>query len=509
MRIRRLALISITLCLLAALCSPAATAQEPELTALETTLIDTCTYGESKNLYSSNISYDQLKSTYSRLVTDGLLPWYISASFQYSCETGTDRIVMFTPIYINEGDIDQTLYEQQVAQILDACVFDGMSQWQIALSLHDYLVANIAYDETLEKNTAYDGLVNGSTVCAGYAQVYQDLLQRAGIDCKYVISEEMNHGWNMVNIDGQWYHVDLTWDDPSPNTQGYVSHDHFLLTDDEISSGEEPHYGWDTDIPCTDTRFADGFWRGVESQICYENSTTCYLVRTDDWTNSIYRRNDTTGEETRIYKESSNYTDIGYGTYKYWHQGLSLQNGRLYLTTLEKLLSMNTDGTDVRTEYTYNVKNSRRYLQGSCVFGNTAWLSAADHDGSTQDITVTLSAAGGHKHSYTVTEIPAGCLDDGYTLSQCDCGLQSQSNPTRATGHSYHVTDYQDASLFQAGWSVRECEYCQDSYTIDYEQLTILDVIEDNSRVFISMCAAVILIVTQVCKTQKKKKSKV
>lgn len=509
MRIRRPAVIAITLCLLTALCSPAVTAQEPELSTLETTLIDSCTYGSSINLYSRNVTYDELERTYNRLVTDGLLPWYTSVSFQYSCETDTDRIVMFTPIYINDGNIDQALYEQQVATILDECVFDGMSQWQIALSIHDYLVANIAYDETMEKNTGYDALINGSTVCAGYAQVYQDLLQRVGIDCKYVVSEEMNHGWNLVNIDGQWYHVDLTWDDPSPNTQGHVSHEFFLLTDAQISSGDEPHYGWDVTIDCTDTSFTDAFWRDVESQICYESSTTCYLVRTSDWTNSVYQRNDTTGEETRIYKESSNYIDIGHGTYKYWHQGLSYRDGRLYLTTLEKLLSMNTDGTNIKTEHTYNAASNRRYIQGSYVEGNTAYLSAADHDGNTQDITVTLASTGGHKHNYTVTQVPAGCLEDGYTLSRCSCGQQAKSDPTKAVKHRYCVTEYQKATLFQEGRSVRECENCQDTYTVTYAQLTLTEVIKDNLISVIAGCVTAVFVVYQICRSKKKKKSKV
>lgn len=505
MQLRRLALIFITLSLLTALCAPAATAQAAALTALETELLESCTYGSTVSLRSYNISHQDLKDIYQELITDGLLPWYISGSFQYSSEEATDTVVTFSPIYINDGSIDQALYEQKIAQVLQECVLDGMSQYQIALSMHDYLVTNIAYDETLEKNTGYDGLINGTTVCAGYAQLYQDLLQRAGIDCKYVISEEMNHGWNIVNIDGQWYHVDLTWDDPTPDTHGSVGHKFFLVTDDQISAGEEPHYGWNSDIACTDTRFTDAFWRDVESPICYESSSTCYLVRTDDYTNSIYRRDEVSGKETRIYTERSNYTNVGRGDYKYWHQGLSFQNGRLYLTSLEKLISVNTDGSDAKTEYTHNTRSSR-YLQGSFVSGSAAYLSASDHDGNIQNITVPLSITGGHAHSYTVTQIPASCLEDGYTLSQCACGLQAKSDPTEAAGHSYYVAEYQEATLFQDGRSVLECENCQDTYTEEYPRLSFAGIIEDNLSYIIPGAICAVFILSQIFRSKKKTK---
>lgn len=506
MKLRRLVLIFITLSLLTTLCVPAITAQTADLTALKTTLIESCTYGSNVSLQSHNISYETLKETYEGLITDGLLPWYISGSFQYNSEESTNTVFTFSPIYINDGNIDQALYEQKVAQILNECVFDAMSQYQIALSIHDYLATSIAYDETLEKNTGYDGLVGGTTVCAGYSQLYQDLLQRAGIDCKYVVSEEMNHGWNIVNIDGQWYHVDLTWDDPTPDTHGNVGHEFFLLTDEQISSGEEPHQGWNSDITCTDTRFTDAFWRNVESRICYESGSTCYLVRTDDYTNSIYRRDETTGKETRIYSEVSNYTNVGCGNYKYWHQGLSLQNGRLYLTGLEKLISVNTNGTDAKTEYTHNTKSSGRYIQGSFVSGNTAYLSTSGHDGDIQNIAAPLSPNDGHTHNYTVTVVPAGCLEAGYTLSQCACGLQAKSDPVKSIGHCYSAIEHQEATLFQEGRSVWECENCHDSYTEEFAKPTLTGIIEDNLSyiIFGGICAVFIL--PQIFRSKKKTK---
>lgn len=506
MQIRRFALLFVALSLLIWLCAPAATAQATELTPLQTKLLESCTYGKGVSLQFFNVNHETLKNTFVDMETNGLLPWYTSGSFQYSYEETNNTIILFTPEYINDGNIDQSLYEQKIAQILHECVLEGMSQHQIALSIHDYLAVSIAYDETLEKKTSYDGLINGTTVCAGYAKLYQDLLQRAGIDCKYVVSEKMNHGWNIVNIDGQWYHVDLTWDDPTPDTHGSISHSFFLVTDEQISSSEEPHYDWNCDIACTDTRFTNAFWRDVESRICYESSSTCYLVRTDDYTNSIYRRDESTGKETKIYTEGSNYTNVGSGNYKYWHQGLSFQNGRLYLSSLDKLVSMDTNGANTKTEYTHNTRGSGRYIQGSFISGSNAYLSASDHDGNIQNITVSLSVSGGHTHSFTVTKVPADCLEDGYTLSQCECGLQAKSDPVKATDHSYSLLESQDATLFQDGQSVWKCDNCENTYTEEYPQLSLTGLIEDNLSYIIGGGAFIVVFLSKVFRSKKKTK---
>ncbi|MBR3163607.1 MAG: hypothetical protein IKF17_05885 [Clostridia bacterium] len=90
--------------------------------------------------------------------------------------------------------------------------------------IHDYLVDNLSYDQALSGNNIYNlygALVNKSCVCEGYAKAFKYLLDEAGIDSVIVIGtasnskgETENHAWNYVAIDGAWYAVDSTWDDP-------------------------------------------------------------------------------------------------------------------------------------------------------------------------------------------------------------------------------------------------------------------------------------------------------
>lgn len=487
MKLRRMICVLLTLCFALSLTPPATAA---ELDALELNILDACIYNQETDLSRFAISRTELEETFDRLYGNGCLPWYIIERFNYSYSEQTQLVKTFKPYVLYDGNLDMAAYEEKAAQILADCVFPEMTQWQIALSLHDYLIATTAYDETLEKNTGYDILVNGTAVCLGYAQVYQDLLGRAGITSRIVVSDPMKHAWNLVQIDGNWYHVDLTWDDPTPDVPGYVSHQFFLLTDQEIAMGEKPHYDWETDITCTDTRFSQGFWRNVESQICYESSDTCYLLRTDDWTNYIYRRSESAGKEEQLYQEATKYINIGHGKYTYQHHGLSLRDGRLWFNTQTQLMSMKTDGTDQRVEYT-NTGNT--YIYCSRVFGNTALLSLMTHDGDRSSQRLSLESPETHSHSFTRTIHAANCTEDGYTHSVCACGLEAWSAPAKAAGHTYYTTAAEESTLFAAGFTTYTCDTCGDTYTESVPKTPLKDFLSDN-LFFLSLAAWVLFL---------------
>ena len=56
------------------------------------------------------------------------------------------------------------------------------------------------------------------------------------IECTSVPSIECNHMWNKIKIDGKWYNVDVTADDPTPNMSTYTNHSSFLLSDEDIKT---------------------------------------------------------------------------------------------------------------------------------------------------------------------------------------------------------------------------------------------------------------------------------
>ena len=93
------------------------------------------------------------------------------------------------------------------------------SDYDKELYLHDALIKKVTYTYSkLEEQNGYTTLVEGKGVCAGYAFALQYLLMRAGIQSYYVVGyARENHAWNLAKIDGEWYYVDATWDDPLYN----------------------------------------------------------------------------------------------------------------------------------------------------------------------------------------------------------------------------------------------------------------------------------------------------
>ena len=490
---------ALIVCLLLSLLPVSVAAED----SLEQLLIDSCTYGQSVDLSQYTVTDKELDPLFQQLIHEGKLPWYIFGTYTYHYDTATGYISEFKPDLLNRDRYDRMRYEQGVAEVLDACVQEGMAQWQIALAIHDYLILHCIYDESLKLDTGYDLLVGGSTVCSGYAALYQDLLLRAGIPCVQVESGPMNHVWNLVQLDGQWYHVDVTWDDPTPDTKGYVRHDYFLRTDAEMSAGDEPHHDWETDITCADTWYSYAFWTGIESQILFTDPNTCYFIRAKDFENSIYRRDVSSGAETRLYKEKETSINIGQGNYIYSHTGLSLWNGRLWFCTMSKVYSMDLSGKDLRQEYAYPARSEGRFLAGCYVENDTLALTACQHEGNPTDVSHPLEASGTHVHSYTPTVTAPTCTEPGYTVSVCDCGITAKGDVTAPTGHDLQQTAYKDATLFSDGYAEYVCQNCGLTDSTVYPQIDGWEWVADNRETVCTVAAVLVILFSRLGRKKK------
>ena len=105
--------------------------------------------------------------------------------------------------------------------------------------IHNYIINNCDYDEEAaeseevqgNENDAYGVFVDGKAVCEGYSKAFQILCNKADIDCIQLmgIVDSDNHVWNCVKIGGDWYQIDVTWDDVDDFI--YDSHEYFNLTD--------------------------------------------------------------------------------------------------------------------------------------------------------------------------------------------------------------------------------------------------------------------------------------
>ena len=125
--------------------------------------------------------------------------------------------------------------KDETKQVVDKCaaiykeiIKDGMSDTEKVTAIHDYLIYHADYTangdttQATERNCRVAGLVlDGSAVCSGYANTFYLFCKAAGLDCEYVRGEsvpkkdDFGHAWNRVEVDGTWYYVDCTWDDPT------------------------------------------------------------------------------------------------------------------------------------------------------------------------------------------------------------------------------------------------------------------------------------------------------
>ncbi len=207
---------------------------------------------------------------YKQCVYDHPEYFYVRPGHQGGTYAGS-VIGTIKPTYDAE-DLDpsrQQALEKAVEDILTAYTSPHMTDVEKVLALHDYLVLNCDYNWEVANHiktsdytvaTAYSALVKKDAVCQGYAMGYNLLLNRAGIETRYLSSDAMNHGWSLVKLGDHWYHVDVTWDDPGSagydengtrlqgysDVPGHIVHDHFLRSSDSFENPAEGsrHHGF-------------------------------------------------------------------------------------------------------------------------------------------------------------------------------------------------------------------------------------------------------------------------
>lgn len=192
--------------------------------------------------------------------------WFRIWEIEYT--DGTKFLYYIEPSYLDTTEQDAIDFDSKVTYILSENIENGMTDEEKLLAIHDYLVDTCSYAKPVGQDeagnpvysdtafTAYGTIIEGTSVCQGYTLAYNLLINKLGIDCREVISNSMVHSWNMVRLGDNWYHVDVTYDDPT--NMEMVNHAYFLLSDETIR--ERKHYGWSDDLPaCTDKRYENGY----------------------------------------------------------------------------------------------------------------------------------------------------------------------------------------------------------------------------------------------------------
>ena len=161
-------------------------------------------------------------------------------SCYYSRDTGLAVAIGLEYCTAQDVAAMQVKLDQLVDQANTLCQTDLEKVFYV----HEWLVQNIAYDrEHLSDDVQDDhnlrgALLEGTAVCDGYAKTYALTLRKLGITGVLVTSKDIGHAWNIVELDGNWYQVDCTWDDPVDGSDqlGYCMHKHLLCTTEEMNT---------------------------------------------------------------------------------------------------------------------------------------------------------------------------------------------------------------------------------------------------------------------------------
>ena len=165
--------------------------------------------------------------------------------------TSGNGCFMDSVIFSIADDSAHTSLVEKVASVAANC--KRSTQWETALAIHDWLITNVYYDTDLHYYGA-DMILRGYGVCDGYAKAYFMICKKAGIKVYRVTN--VNHAWNALYLDNNWYYIDCTWDDPAgakTAISGNEGHDFFCLNTELLGLDHPKPWDWTdtTERTCT------------------------------------------------------------------------------------------------------------------------------------------------------------------------------------------------------------------------------------------------------------------
>ena len=337
--------------------------------------------------------------------------YFVNKSF-YCTWSGMD-VASFVVTY--NTSLSSNKFKQSTEDALSV-IKPGMSDLEKAIALHDYLTVNCEYDkDRLDDKTipyisytAYGVLVEHIAVCQGYALAYKYLLNQAGIDCYMVESDFMNHAWNLIVLDGEFYQVDVTWDDPIRDLVGRARHTYMFRSDSAFENANPSHSNWNVtsgmdivDYKATSTRYDSAFWADCNSPLVITEND-CYYVSYSDKAIKKECFENIGGTGTKV-------CDIGVwpvweNNNSFWNatfSGLFQVNDRLYYNDKSSIYSVDFDGSNKKTEFTADT--STGYIYGSALRQGKVYYCLRQKPSITANETVLTADICFNTKKYTIT----------------------------------------------------------------------------------------------------------
>lgn len=171
-------------------------------------------------------------------------PYNSFDSININMSANREITVKIKKVY-NEEQIE--FINQYINDFINKNLNLSMSNYDKIKVFHDYVINNTIYDEEnkFESYTAYNLITSGISICGGYSDIMAIYLNKLGIK-NYKITSK-NHIWNLIELDGAWYHLDATWDDPiASDGKQYLIHNFFMITTEKLFSLDNLEHNFNT-----------------------------------------------------------------------------------------------------------------------------------------------------------------------------------------------------------------------------------------------------------------------
>ena len=310
-------------------------------------------------------------------------------SYYYSPSTNLVTKIVIT--YTSNAREEQQKLDAAINELNSRVDISGMTDEEIVLAYHEYLTSTVAYAYAAylqgslggaHEYDMYGALVNHSSVCQGYAETMFYLLKKAGLSCAIASSQNINHAWNIVKVNGKWYHVDATWDDPVWDMPGRSNHDYFLVSFDTMNKNTLTNHTkdrtdmvvsaqWgDTYTSAIDTTYESGkFWNGVNKAILYKDGYW-YSIGSgaSDTGYQINKYQYSTGTNKVIYSGTAKWTAPSGGYYPGVYGSIYLHGNSLYFATPDSLKKIDLISAAASPVEILNIRTKYNSASGSNLY---------------------------------------------------------------------------------------------------------------------------------------------
>lgn len=159
--------------------------------------------------------------------------------------------ITFNMKYLSTYSQEQQV-NREVANVLDDLDVYDEDEYTKIKAVHDYIVKNIEYDDSLENHSSYNAIIDKNVVCQGFASITYKMLKDLGIGTRVIEGNNTTHAWNIARIDDLWYNTDNTWDE-NLSTSSKICYDYFLKGEydfpDHIRDYEFDTYSFNEEFP--------------------------------------------------------------------------------------------------------------------------------------------------------------------------------------------------------------------------------------------------------------------